>query len=95
MRVMAAGVINVYSGYTAQHCICNYTNEGQASCKFKMEKIMILKEIVHTKKQADWEEIPKEELWEDGELNAVEVQHKIIFHTMQEGDWILIRRIEQ
>ena len=56
---------------------------------------MILKEIVHTKKQADWEEVPKEELWEDGELNAVEVQHKIIFHTMQEGDWILIRRIEQ
>ena len=61
----------------------------------KWRKIMILKEIVHTKKQADWEKIPQEELWEDGELNAVEVQHKIIFHTMQEGDWILIRRIEQ
>ena len=56
---------------------------------------MILKEIVHTKKQADWEEVPKEELWEDGELNAAEVQHKIISHTMQEGDWILIRRIKQ
>ena len=43
----------------------------------------------------DYEEIPQEELWEDGELNAAEVQHKIISHTMQEGDWILIRRIKQ
>ena len=56
---------------------------------------MIFKEIVHNYKQADHEEIPKEELWEDGELNAAEVQHKIISHTMQEGDWILVRRIKQ
>ena len=39
------------------------------------------------------EEIPQEELWEDGELNNVEVQQKIINHTMQKGEWILVRRV--
>ena len=55
---------------------------------------MILKEIVHTKKQADWEKIPQEELWEDGELNETEVRCKVLYHTLDEGDWILVRRAE-
>ena len=44
---------------------------------------------------AEWEEVPDEELWEDGEIDTLEVQHKIIKHTMQIGDWRLIRRIEK
>ena len=56
---------------------------------------MIFKEIIHHIKQADWEEIPQEDLWEDGELNAIEVQQKIINHTMHKGDWILVRRIDK
>ena len=40
----------------------------------------------------DWEEVPSEDLWEDGELNTAQVQHKILHHTFQEGDWIIIRR---
>jgi len=40
------------------------------------------------------EEIPQEELWEDGELSNVEVQQKIISHTMQQGDWYLVRSID-
>ena len=39
------------------------------------------------------EEIPEEELWEDGELNNAEVQRKILHHTMQQGDWMLVRSI--
>ena len=35
------------------------------------------------------EEIPQEELWEDGKLSGTEVQQKIIHHTFQLGDWIL------
>ena len=45
--------------------------------------------------KATHEEIPDEELWEDGELSNVEVQQKIISHTMQKGDWILIRQVEE
>ena len=45
--------------------------------------------------KATHEEIPQEELWEDGELNNVQVQQKIINHTMQQGDWILVRRINK
>ena len=44
--------------------------------------------------KATHEEIPDEELWEDGELSNVEVQQKIISHTMQKGDWILIREVD-
>ena len=46
----------------------------------------------HGDPQYDWEEVPSEDLWEDGELNTAEVQHKIIKHTLQQGDWLLIRR---
>ena len=42
----------------------------------------------------EWEEILEEELWEDGELSLSEVQHKILNHTMQKGDWILIRQVD-
>ena len=41
----------------------------------------------------DHEEVPQEELWEDGELSHTEVQHKILHHTMQLGDWILVRKV--
>ena len=44
--------------------------------------------------QADHEEVPTEELWEDGELSSTEVQQKIIHHTFQLGDWMLVRRID-
>lgn len=44
--------------------------------------------------KATHEEIPDEELWEDGELNNVQVQQKIINHTMQQGDWMLVRKID-
>ena len=54
---------------------------------------MIFKEIVHNYKQADHEEVPQEELWEDGELNETEVRCKVLYHTLDEGDWILVRRI--
>ena len=44
--------------------------------------------------KATHEEIPQEELWEDGELNNAEVQRKILSHTMQQGDWMLVRKID-
>ena len=46
------------------------------------------------REEHDWEEIEDEELWEDGELDSAQVQHKIIKHVMQVGDWKLIRRID-
>jgi len=39
-----------------------------------------------------WEEVPDEDLWEDGELNEHQVGTKILYHVMKEGDWKLIRR---
>tara|TARA_R100001086_G_scaffold247541_1_gene182047 strand:+ start:591 stop:764 length:174 start_codon:yes stop_codon:yes gene_type:complete len=53
---------------------------------------MIFKETQDYDK-ATHEEIPQEELWEDGELNNVQVQQKIIYYTLQQGDWILVRSI--
>ena len=54
---------------------------------------MKLKKIKNHKK-AEWEEIPDEELWEDGEIGELQVKNKIIYHTLKEGDWILIRKAE-
>ena len=54
---------------------------------------MIFKEIIHNYKQADHEEVPQEELWEDGECRIDDVREKILYHTLQEGDWMIVRRI--
>ena len=43
-------------------------------------------------KEADWEEILDEDLWEDGELGFKEVERKIIEHLQITGDWKIIRR---
>ena len=40
------------------------------------------------------EEVPQEELWEDGELNLRDVEQKILLRTLDLGDWILVRRID-
>ena len=39
-----------------------------------------------------WEEVPDEDLWEDGELKLGEVFDKINYHLFHKGDWTLIRR---
>ena len=41
-----------------------------------------------------WEEVPDEDLWEDGELSPREVHFKIIKNVLQLGDWKLIREIK-
>ena len=57
---------------------------------------MIFKEIKWTpESKPTHEEIPSEELWEDGELDSTEVQQKIIHHTFQLGDWILVRKLDE
>ena len=42
----------------------------------------------------DHEEVPQEDLWEDGELDLRGVEQKILLHTLDKGDWILVRRID-
>tara|TARA_R100001163_G_scaffold65834_1_gene65479 strand:- start:12750 stop:12896 length:147 start_codon:yes stop_codon:yes gene_type:complete len=39
-----------------------------------------------------WEEVPDEDLWQDGELKLDEVLDSINWHVFHKGDWILIRR---
>ena len=57
---------------------------------------MIFKEIKWTpESKPTHEEIPSEELWEDGELDSTEVQQKIIHHTFQLGDWMLVRKLDE
>ena len=53
---------------------------------------MILKKVKYPRmNEADWEEVPQEDLWEDGELNEHQVGTKILYHVMKESDWKLIR----
>ena len=39
-----------------------------------------------------WEEVPDEDLWEDGELSLLDVMHKIEHKLLVEGSWKLMRR---
>lgn len=39
-----------------------------------------------------WEEVPDEDLYEDGELSLQKVQDKILYHILSKGDWKLMRR---
>ena len=56
---------------------------------------MIFKLIKYTpESKPTHEEVPQEDLWEDGELSSTEVQQKIIHHTFQLGDWILVREVD-
>ena len=45
--------------------------------------------------KATHEEIPQQELCEDGELNKAQVKHKMAYQVLDEGDWILVRRINK
>ena len=60
---------------------------------------MILKEIDYKHptdyENATHEEIPGEELWEDGEIRFEDLKEKIIYHVLQEGDWVVVRRINE
>ena len=55
---------------------------------------MILKEIEYkdSNTKFDWEEIPQEELWEDGEMSKIDVKEEIFWRVITMGDWRLIRR---
>jgi hypothetical protein len=40
----------------------------------------------------NWEEVPQEDLWMDGELNSNQVKDVIYLKVIKEGDWKLVRR---
>ena len=42
-----------------------------------------------------WEEVPDEDLWQDGEITSVlDLMHEIEQRVLVVGDWKLIRRIK-
>ena len=41
----------------------------------------------------NWEEVPDEDLWEDGELNSKEVAEKLFQRVISKGDWVILRRL--
>lgn len=46
------------------------------------------------KQQAEyesWEDVPDEDLWQDGELDAEQVMNHIYEHVIVKGDWKLMR----
>ena len=59
---------------------------------------MVLKEIIWSGNQGDetptHEEVPEEQLWEDGELKWDEVMDKLNYHVLQQGDWLLVRKVD-
>ena len=50
------------------------------------------KELSAIIKEADWEEVPQEDLWEDGEISNNTCMIKIYNNVVPDGKWRLIRR---
>ena len=40
-----------------------------------------------------WEEVPDEDLWEDGELDSEQVKEKLYQEVIRQGVWRVIRNI--
>ena len=54
---------------------------------------MLLKEVKYPRmNEADWEEIPEEELWEDGECDTQAIIFKMYSKVCRLGEWKLIRK---
>ena len=59
----------------------------------KRDFIPINKDPIHMIFHSDkWEEVPDEDLWEDGELNSEQVKEKLYQEVIRQGVWKLIRR---
>ena len=56
---------------------------------------MIFKKIEYkdSNSKFDYEELPQEDLWEDGELSRAQVDRKILKGVLITGEFKLIRRI--
>jgi hypothetical protein len=39
-----------------------------------------------------YEEVPDEDLWQDGELSSEDVKNIMYLQVVQQGEWILLRR---
>ena len=42
----------------------------------------------------NWEEVPDEDLWEDGELDSEQLKEKLYQEVIRQGVWKLIREIK-
>ena len=42
----------------------------------------------------NWEEVPDEDLWEDGELGAMDVSQKLFQRIVNTGEWKIIKEIK-
>ena len=56
-----------------------------------MNNIKEIPVLINCLDKTKWEEIPDEDLWQDGELKLGEVFDKINYHLFVEGNWKLIR----
>ena len=43
----------------------------------------------------NWEEIPDEDLWQDGEIKYPEIKDIIYHQVIKQGEWKLIRRKDE
>ena len=54
---------------------------------------MIFKQVTGSIFKNKWEQVPDEDLWEDGEVDYDDVLDKIEERVFNTGEWTLIRRV--
>ena len=58
---------------------------------------MIFKHIVdgvNLSKGKTYEQVPSEDLWEDGELDEMSVHEKVLHNVFYTGEYILVREVQ-
>ena len=58
---------------------------------------MLFKKVRYDEKdilEFDYEQVPAEELYEDGELTALQVNNKVLNKVFYTGEWKLVRKVE-
>ena len=62
-------------------------------------EIQILKENRRRQRMDErydnWTEVADEDLWEDGELNKMDVAMKLFVNIVSEGKWIVLRKLRK
>ena len=67
-------------------------NNSPSNLRNRIEEISHETNNRLNKLEETWEDVPDEDLWEDGEISMTLVRDKILQHVLQIGDWKLMRR---
>tara|TARA_B100001029_G_scaffold72704_1_gene59373 strand:+ start:456 stop:800 length:345 start_codon:yes stop_codon:yes gene_type:complete len=87
------GYLNLIPSYQDNRDLKHEKFKAVINAEQYSHTITVLRDEIATLRQTwlDLEEVPDEDLWQDGELDAEQVMNHIYEHVIVKGDWKLMR----